>query len=86
MNDKLNEDSGLLELAAIRRVQRLMAESMAGHPDFHAWMDEVDPYTACRGDLADLMDSAPSDVVRGLLFGIHMMRIQIAAVTGRAYE
>lgn len=86
MNDKLHDESAQMESGALRRIQTVIADSVAAHPDFHAWMDETDPFTASRTELADLMDSAPTDVVKGMLFGIHMMRIQISMVTGRAYE
>lgn len=74
------------DAATIAQYQKLLAESAEAHADYHAWMDSMDPYTASRSDMIDLMESAPSPVVKGMLWGIFTMRIQMAAVTGRAYE
>lgn len=81
-----NTPEGAREAAVVADYQRLFAEVTDQHADYHAWMDEIDPFTATRPEMIDLMESAPSDLIKGYLFGIYTMRIQMAAVTGRAYE
>lgn len=56
------------------------------HPDYFAWFEDVDPDTASRSDLTDLMVSAPTEQVKFFLFGKFSMRLMIATVTGREFK
>lgn len=56
------------------------------HPDYFAYFDDVDPDTATREELLDLMTSAPNERVKYFLFGKYSMRLTIASVTGREFK
>jgi hypothetical protein len=56
------------------------------HPEFFAYFEDVDPDTAPRAELVDLMASAPNDQVKFFLFGKFTMRLTLAAVTGREFK
>lgn len=55
------------------------------HPEFFAYLEDVDPDTAPRAELVDLMNSAPNEQVKFYLFGKFTMRLVIASVTGREF-
>lgn len=55
------------------------------NPDFFADFEDIDPDTATRSELVDLMEKSPTDQVRFFLFGKFTMRLMIASVTGRAF-
>lgn len=54
------------------------------HPEFFAYFEDVDPDTAPRAELVDLMASSPNDQVKYFLFGQLAARMALAAITGRA--
>jgi hypothetical protein len=56
------------------------------NPDFFAFLDDVDPDTASRSDLVDLMASAPNEKIAFYLFGKYSMRLMMAAITGREFR
>ncbi|MDF2461835.1 MAG: hypothetical protein K0Q43_70 [Ramlibacter sp.] len=55
-------------------------------PEWHEDFEESDPFIAPRPVVQRLMDTAPDAWARGLIMGIDMFRVQIAACTGRVYE
>ena len=56
------------------------------HPDFFAYMEDVDPDTAPRAELLDMISSAPTPLVRGYLFGKFTFRLNMLEnVTGRPF-
>jgi len=56
------------------------------HAEFFAWFEDVDPDSAPRGELVDLMANSPNDAVKYFLFGKYTMRLQLASITGREFK
>lgn len=54
------------------------------HPEYFAYFEDVDPDTAPRAELVDLMASAPNAQVKYFLFGKYTARLAQATATGRA--
>lgn len=71
--------------AALAAVKGNFDRQLDAHAEFAALMDSVEPATASREEILDLMGHAPTDMIRGYLLAIHVMRLQIAGVSGRAY-
>ena len=65
----------LPEIAALRRE----------HPVWLFRFEDVEPGTADAEEVLDLLMSAPNSFAKGLVFGMFTCRMQIAAVTGRAF-
>lgn len=55
------------------------------HPLWMAHYDDVDPDTADVDVLFGLLESAPNDFARGIIFGKLTLRSQVAAVSGRPF-
>lgn len=56
------------------------------HPDWFAYFDDVQALSAMRADVAELLRCAPTEFTRGLMYGIYLMRSEIALITGREFK
>jgi hypothetical protein len=65
-------------------IEQLKRESEA-HDAWFAQLDLLDVDTCDKHDLLDLLICAPSPFMRGYLYGKITMRVEIAAMTGRAF-
>ena len=74
------------ENAIVKKMFSEIESLRDSHPDFFANFEDVDPDTATRSELVDLMERSPTDQVRFFLFGKFTMRLMIASVTGRAFK
>lgn len=72
------------ENAIIKNMFAEIEELRETHPEFFAYFEDVDPDTAPRAELVDLMASAPNAQVKYFLFGHLAARMAMAAATGRA--
>lgn len=71
------------EAAALRIAEAAIAKVAANFPDWFLLFEDVQIETASRQELTELMSTAPTEFVHGLLHGVYLMRIEIAAITGR---
>jgi len=55
-------------------------------PEWAHDFEITDPFIAPKSDVQRLIDTAPDKWARGLVMGIDMFRVQMEAITGRAYE
>ncbi len=55
-------------------------------PDWFAYYDDAQPDSAERAVLVDLLKTAPSDFSKGLLYGLFIMRQNIAGMTQREFD
>lgn len=74
------------EQVILARAQAQWAALRASDPEFFAYMEDANPMLASRAELLDLMDRAPSDAVFMYLFANFLMRLEIAAITGREFS
>ena len=71
-----------LVLACARRMDQVSEI----HPDWFAYFDDVQALSAMRTDVAELLRCAPTEFTRGLMYGIYLMRSEIALITGREFK
>lgn len=55
------------------------------HPEWHAQYESMDLARSSSEEILELLKSAPNSFAKGLLGGVLYMRLDIAAVTGRAF-
>lgn len=70
------------EAAAVARCHAHLANL---NTDWLARMDDAHLPTADRGTVADLLQTAPDDFTRGLLYGQLLARLGLAWATGRPF-
>jgi hypothetical protein len=70
---------------ALRRLQDKLRGSEASYAEFHAWMDQIEPFTASREEMLELIEAVPNDFLGGFLLGIYSFRVMMANVSGRGY-
>jgi hypothetical protein len=76
----------VLERQVLDSCQRELGSLRNTHPDWYAYLDDVDPDICDRAELVQLMNSAPTSAARHYLFGKFTMRIAISSITGRPFE
>lgn len=69
----------------LRRLQDKLKASEVTHAEFHAWMDSIEPFTASREEMLELIDAVPNEFLSGFLLGIYSFRVMMANVSGRGY-
>lgn len=74
-----------LESQAMFSCERSMQDLQARHPDWFELYDDTVPDNAPRADVVELLASAPNDFAKGLMYGKFTMRVELEAVTGRAF-
>lgn len=74
------------EIDATRRCDLKMQDLQRGHPDWYELFDDTLPDSAPRQEVVELMMSAPNDFAMGLMYGKFTMRLEIEAMTGRAFQ
>lgn len=74
------------EAAAITRCDKSMQDLQVQHPDWFELFDDTLPDSAPRAEVVELMHTAPNDFARGMMYGKFTMRLELEAVTGRAFE
>ena len=55
-------------------------------PDWFAYYDDAQPDSAERAVLVDLLKTAPDDFAKGLMYGLFIMRQNIAGMTQREFD
>ena len=93
MSDSVNKlfgegglpESGAEERAALRLVEASVLQLEQQHPEWWALYEEVNPDSAPRAEVVELMAAAPNEFARGLVYGKYLMRLEIAAITNRPW-
>ena len=67
---------------ALLRARQDIIDSTQASPDWWALFEAIDPDIASREEVLELLDTAPNDFTRGVIYGKLSMRIQMAMVTG----
>lgn len=75
-----------VEQSILKRVEGLWESLRASHPEYFAYLEDVDPDLATRAEMLDLMNSAPTQDILMFVYAKFTTRIQIASITGRAFE
>lgn len=70
---------------ALASCERKMNELQSLHPDWYELFEDTLPDNAPRAEVVELMLSAPNDFSKGLMFGKFSMRLELEAVTKRAF-
>jgi len=60
--------------------------AMQTSPEWFAYFDDVQALSANRADIAELLRCAPDEFTRGLMYGIYIMRSEMALITGRDFN
>lgn len=89
-----NQDRGRpTDEGLVRREDRLvqscaarMEQAMQTSPDWFAYFEDVQAMSASRADVLELLRCAPDEFTRGLMYGIYLMRSELALVTGREFD
>lgn len=71
---------------ALASCEKKMNELRETHPDWYELFEDTFPDNAPRAEVVELMASAPTDFAKGMMFGKFSMRLELEAVTGRAFE
>ena len=74
------------ETLATERCEKKMQELQRLHADWFELFDDTLPDSAPRLEVAELMLSAPNDFALGLMYGKFTMRLELEAMTGRAFK
>lgn len=67
-------------------LQKRMEVVRQEDPEWFAGFEDGDPYTASVSTLRQMISTAPTDFVLGVLVGIYTIRQQIAILTERPFE
>ena len=57
---------------------------ISDNQDFQNSIDDIDPFICSMDSLQVLIDDAPSLYEQGFLCGVHAVRVQLEAITGRS--
>jgi len=71
-----------LVLACSRRMDQVAQI----HPDWFAYFEDVQALSAMRTDVTELLRCAPTEFTRGLMYGVYLMRGEMALITGREFK
>lgn len=74
------------EAALVQSLFADIASLKETHADYFAYLEDVDPDTAPRAELLDMMRSAPNKSIQFYLFGKYTFRLNMAAITGRDFS
>lgn len=74
-----------LETELVNRLNQRIASLRQTNPEWFAYLEDVDPDTARRAELVDMMASAPNDLLLGFLYGKFTNRLVLATITGREF-
>jgi hypothetical protein len=74
------DEAKVIELCQVEH-ERVLLE----HPQFAAWIEDIDPYICPRQELVDALRRAPNGFVRQYLFSIFAFRQSINLVAGRSF-
>lgn len=75
----------LPEQLILQRVEERWAELRTKHPEYFAYLEDVDPDLASRAEVTDLMRCAPSPEILMFIYAKFTTRLQLAAITGREF-
>lgn len=70
---------------AIRKIEDRFQTLTTIYPEWFLDLETIDPDFCTRDELENLLLTAPTDFIEGMLFGKLTMRIQMAAFTGRVF-
>ncbi len=73
------------ERAALKVAEAKMLEVETQFPEWWSMYEDVVPDTAPRAEVVELLQSAPNDFARGVVYGKYLMRLEIAAITKRPW-
>lgn len=74
------------ETLATERCDKKMQELQRLYADWFELFDDTLPDSAPRQEVVELMMSAPNDFALGLMYGKFTMRLELEAMTGRAFQ
>jgi len=83
---KLGEETGRNEERLVQACAARLDHVMQTNPDWFAYFDDVQAMSANRADIAELLRCAPDEFTRGLMYGIFLMRSEMALITGRDFN
>lgn len=69
----------------LKRLQDKLKASEVSYAEFHAWMDNIEPFTASREEMLEMIEAVPNEFLGGFLLGIYSFRVMMANVSGRGY-
>lgn len=74
------------EMLATSRCDTKMQEVQRIHADWFELFEDTLPDSAPREEVIELMLSAPNDFALGLMYGKFTLRLELEAITGRAFQ
>ena len=75
-----------VEVATLASCQSKLIQLQNQAPDWFAFYEDSMPDTADRATLVELLRTAPNDFAKGVLYGKFVMRMDMAAITGRGFQ
>ena len=84
--DALRDSDSMSDMDRLMRQSAQWLEEAADRsPDWFAYFEDVQAFSAPKSDLMELLRTAPTPFARGLIYGIVLMRQELAVVTGRDF-
>lgn len=80
-----DSDSMIAMDRLMRQSAQWLEEAADRSPDWFAYFEDVQAFSAPKADLMELLRTAPTPFAKGLIYGIVLMRQELAAVTGRDF-
>lgn len=81
-------DGALVEIGEERLI-RMLSDRFAmvadERPDWWAYFEDCQAFTAPKEDILELARCAPNDFAAGVMYGIYLMRQELAVITGRDF-
>lgn len=74
------EEQKLLNACAL-----LQQQAEEASPDWAAYYEDVQPCSAPKADILELLRCAPTPFAKGLMYGIYLMRYELSLMTGREF-
>lgn len=74
------------ELLAVQACDLKMQALQLAHPEWYEHFEDTFPDSAPRAEVVELMRTAPNDFAHGLMYGKFTLRLEIEAMTGRAFS
>lgn len=82
----INTQINLEANRVMTRCNSILSDIMSKYPEWGALYEDTDPFSAPQAQLLELIESAPNDAARMLVYGFYHARVEIAAMTGRPFR
>lgn len=86
MQAKTEETGDDLERRLVSMMSKKLEISTEDFPEWSIYFDDCQAFTAPKEDIIELMRCAPNDFCAGLMYGIYLMRREMAFATERPFE